>query len=344
MFLFRYGYICEDAAKADSSYDVLHFMKSHHKPVTYDEIQSVLWYLPLDKIKHALVTTPSLVNVEQETYFYAPNLPINANELQTLICVMDEEISTEGFLVGKDLKGLIDKYCPSAAIDLVDMKDWAIRNCLSYILRDNFEFTGALISQKGHAISTGEAYRDFCQQHEKLTLNQLKEFSVEINLPIYWDEVLSVMVRTSATEMRRADGIHFDIDETDAVLDTLCAGDYIPIREIRLYLQFPSIEVPWNGFVLESYLKSYSKRFQLFQVSVLDSEYYGVVVRRASALQNYEQVVIDLLARSTEWKNQSEALELLVDRGLQARRRYSNFTAVVKKALLLREEIENEKK
>lgn len=343
-FLFRYGYICDNAEKADSTQDVLRFVQSHHEPVNYDVIQAALWYLPMDRIKHALLTTASLVNVEQKTYFYAPNLPINANELQTLTRVMNEEIDAEGFLVGKDLKRLIDQYCPSAAINLANMKDWAIRNCLGYILRDQFEFTGALISRKGHPLSAAEAYQDFCRQHETLTLEQLKEFSTEINLPIYWDEVLSIMVRTSANELRRSDGIHFHIKETDAALDTLCIGDYIPLHEIRLYLQFPSIEVPWNGFVLESYLRNCSELFQLFQISVSNNSFYGVVVRRKSEFQTYEQVIVDMLARSTEWKNENDALELLVAHGFQAQRRYANFSEVIRKALLLRERIENKKK
>lgn len=101
------------------------------------------------------------------------------------------------------------------------MKDWSIRNCLSYILRDSFEFTGALVSKKGSPISTADIYREFCSHHEVLTLEQLKEFSAEIDLPIYCDDVLSVMVQTSADEMRRTDGIHFDIEKTDAALDSI---------------------------------------------------------------------------------------------------------------------------
>ncbi len=340
---FRWGYIFKDA-NFDPAHDVLIFMKSQHEPTNYDAIQSALWYLPMDRIKHELVTTESLVKVSQETYFYAPNLPISQDELQILTRVMNQRISSVGFLVGKDLKNIINECCPSAAIDLADMPDWAIRNCLSYVLREEFEFTGALISEKGHPLSAAEAYRNFCGQHRKLTLGQLKEFSTEINLPINWHEVFSVMVRISKDDMRLAANIQFDTDKVDAVLCELCNGAYISIREIRQYLRFPGIGVAWNDFVLESYLKNHSKNFQLFQQSTTENGVYGVVVRRKSEFKNYEQVVIDMLARSTAWKNQDDALSLLVDCGFQKRKKYAHFDEVIKQSRQLREAITQEKK
>lgn len=340
-YMVRYGYVCQSADKADAMRDVLCFMQKSHKPLNYDEIQQTLWYIPIDRIKHALVMTDSLVNVDQETYFYAPNLPVSTEELQTLVHVMNREIDARGFLVGQHLKALIDQNCPSAAIDTAFMKDWGIRKCLSYILRDNFEFTGALVSKKGHEITIAEAYQDFCKEHEILKLPQLKDFAAEVNVPIYWDSVLSVMVRVSPDEMWRADRVRFDVAATDQVLDTLCSGDYIPIQEIRLFLQFPLIAVPWNGFVLECYLKNHSKQFRLEQVSVTENGFYGVMVRNSSKYQDYEQVVVDMLAHSQKWTDQKSALDLIVSQGYQARRRWTNFAPVIKKAELLREKMEN---
>ncbi|MDE7310244.1 MAG: hypothetical protein K2N87_01240 [Eubacterium sp.] len=338
------GYISSLAIRADASSDVLHFMKNNHEPVTYNDMQSALWYLPMEKIKNALIHIPSIVNVDKETYFYAPNLPISASEQQILIRAMRNEIDQRGFLVGKHLKALIDENCPSTAIDTAFMKDWGLRNIIGYIFRDYFEFNDAIVVEKGQKFSVSDAYQGFCREREKLMLYELEEFSEDVNVSIYWDDVFSILIRISATEFVRKDKIHFDIVATDEIIDTLCTSDYIPIQDVRFFLQFPAIEIPWNGFVLECYLKQYSKRFRLDQVSVAKSGYYGVIVRKDSILQNYEQIVIDMLARSTEWNNEKSALELLVSRGYQARRRWNGFSNVIKKALLLREKLESKEK
>lgn len=342
-FFFRHGYIYTDPGNSDPAREILSFMEDRHTPVNYETLQSEFWYLPLDVIKHSLIYTPSLVKVGEESYFYAPNLAISPQELKVLSRKMDEEISAKDFLVAKDVKNLIDRYCPFASIDLSDMSDWAIRNCLGYLLRDKFEFNRAIISKKGHPMTTNEVFADFCQRYERLTLEQLKEFSEELDLSTYWTIALSYMVRVNSKELRRNDTIRFDIEKTDAVLDIFCPGDYVPIKDINLFLQFPAIDIPWNIFVLESYLRNFSARFKLVQVSAAEKRVCGVAVRRSSPLQDYEDIVVDFLARTYRWKNEAEALELIIEHGFQQRRQYANFGNVVKKAMLLREQIEKER-
>lgn len=337
-------YISKSGVQADVTVDVLRFMQNRYEPVTYDEMQTALWYLPMGKIKQALMKIPSIVNIAQGTYLYVPNIQISADEQQILIHAIQSEIEQRGFLVGRHLKALVEKFCPSFAIDTSFMKDWGLRNVIGYMLRDYFEFQDAVIVNKGQQFSIADAYQHFCMEREKMTLYQLEEFSANINVPISWENVFSVMIRISATEFIRDGNVHFDSDAVDSILDTFCPGEYIPIREIGLYLQFPAIEIPWNGFVLECYLKKYSKRFRLDQANVTKSGYYGVIVRRNSLLQNYEQVVIDTLARSLEWNNEESALELLVSHGYQARRRWTDFSSIIKQVLLKREQLENEGK
>lgn len=335
--LFRHGYLFSDTREANVSRNVLNEMQSRHEPVRFERICSDLWYLPPEKIKHELQSIPSIVLVDTHTYFYAPNLPIGEKELESLSRALQAKIDVEGRLSTKEFRNLVDQNCPSAVIDFGDMKDWAVRNCLGYLLGDRFEFNGALISSKEYSVSASDAYRDFCRKHESVTLDQLRAFSEEISQPINWKAVLSVTVRVSEYELRRADSIHFPVEQTDSVLETLCRGDYMVLQEIGLYLQFPSIEVPWNVFVLESYLRQYSERFRLLSAGESGGGVYGVMARRNSPFQTYEQVITDILARSDRWTNDREAMELLVSRGVLARRRYQNFDDVVKQAKLLRE-------
>ena len=68
------------------------------------------------------------------------------------------------------------------------------------------------------------------------------------------------------------------------------------------------------------------------------------MVRRNCELNNYEQVVIDMLARSNKWSNEESALELLVMLGYRANRRWKGFSRITKQALLLKEKLEKKEK
>jgi len=346
-YIIRDGVISRANRLPDPAADVLNFMKSRHIPATYSEIQEKLWYIPMETIKHTLLTTPSLVNVDQAAYFYAPNLPISTDELCVLTRKMQEEIDAFGFLTGQQLKELMERHCPSAAIDMAPMKVWGIRNALGYILRDKFSFTGALVSGKDEQLTAADAYRNFCRGHKRLTLEQLKAFSVEIDARLksnYWHAVFSQMIRISADTFVRKDQIHFDVQATDTILEEICPWEYIPLQEVGLYMQFPPIEIPWNKFVLECFLNHYSEKFKAIQPAMTQSGVYGVMARKNSSFTTYQQVVTDALAHSQEWSDRESAIAYLIRHGFQARSKLANADAIVKEALLMRERLESGKK
>lgn len=313
-------------------------------PITYDEMQRELWYIPLDKIKYALLSNPALINVEKEAYFYAPNFPINKGELDILRNIMQREIGDMGFLSGEDLRKIIEENCPAVAIDIEGFTDWGLRNIIGYLLRDQFDVNGALLCKKGMKSSVQQIYRDFCKKRKRVCLRELKEISEKTGTPIAWKTVMYEMIRVSKSDFVRKDLIEFNVEKVDIILDSICGNrSYIPIHEIGMFLQFPGIGIPWNGFVLESYLIRFSGQFQLLQAGIAESGYYGVMVRKESEYQSYQDVIIDALAHSEEWENEKTALEWIVQKGYQARKRWSGFDKILKEVDLRRIQIRDKK-
>lgn len=328
----------------DSDRDVLRMLSKSAVPLNYQEMQTALWYIPLERIKHALVTDPSMVNVDRETYFYAPNIPVTPEEMATIRRAMRQEIEQSGYMVAKRLVELIQQKCPSAAINLTDFKDWGLRNIFGYVLREEFTFSGTIISEKGRKIEMWDLYGSFCREREEMQLAELKAFSTDIGSPIYWDTVLREMVRVNATTFIRRDRITFNAEEADRAIADMCSGDMLPVQDIQLYLHFPPIEVPWNIYVLESYLHRGSKLFRIEQASVSQDKVYGIVVRNNTAISSYKDAVIQLLANSHDWQDEASAMEIVIARGCQATRLWSNFSEVAKAAALLREKLDEAKK
>ena len=328
----------------DPDRDVLRMLSKSSVPMNYQQMQEALWFIPLERIKHALVTDPSMVNVDKETYFYAPNIPVTPEEMATIRKAMRQEIEQSGYMVAKRLVELIGKKCPSAAINLADFKDWGLRNIFGYVLREEFTFSGTIISERGRKIEMWDLYGSFCREREEMQLAELKAFSADIGSSIYWDTVLHEMVRINATTFVRRDKITFNTEEADKAIEGICPGDMLPVQDIQLYLHFPTIEVPWNIYVLESYLHRGSKLFRIVQASVSQDKVYGIVVRANSAITSYKDAVIQLLAHNHDWQDEASGMEIVIARGCQATRLWSNFSEVAKAAALLREKLDKEEK
>lgn len=328
----------------DPDRDVLRMLSKSAVPMNYQQMQIALWFIPLERIKHALVTDPSMVNVDKETYFYAPNIPVTPEEMATIRRAMRQEIERNGYMVAKQLVELIRQKCPSAAINLADFKDWGIRNIFGYVLRDEFTFSGTIISEKGRKIEMWDLYGSFCREREEMQLTELKAFSADIGASIYWDTILDEMIRINATTFIRRDRITFNTEEADKAIEDMCPGDMLPVQDIQLFLHFPPIEVPWNIYVLESYLHRGSKLFRIEQASVSQDKVYGIVVRNQSAITTYKDAVIQLLAHSHDWQDEASGMEMVIARGCQATRLWSNFSEVAKTAALLREKLDEAKK
>lgn len=328
----RYNYLFGYNKEPAPNRDVIEYMKKSNLPVTYSEIENGLWYIPLDKIKYTLVTTPGIVNVASEAYLYAPNLPISENEIQQIAELISHALLQRNYISDVELMQLIEEHCPSVLMNTPNYPMWGLRNALAYLLRDKFSFRGAIISGKDEEISMAEVFTDFCQRSEHITVNELKQFASELNTVIYWDSVYSEMVRVNQNEFVRKDQIHFDVEHTDSVLENLIQSAYTPIKTINLFLHFPAIDVPWNNFVLESYVAHYSKRFRLLHASFTATDCCGAMVRQDSGISDYRTLIVDVLAKNTGWKNKKDALQLLVDLGYQQRRSYSDIEKVMQEA------------
>lgn len=333
----RYNYIFGYNKEPAPNVDVVEYMKNSYLPVTYQIIEQKLWYIPIDKIKHILVTTPGIVNVASETYLYASNLPINESETNKIINLIKDELLQKSYISDTELMQLIKKHCPAVLVNTADYPTWGLRNALAYLLREKFSFRGAIISAKNEEISMAEVFIDFCRRFERITVDEIKQFASELNTVVYWDSVYNEMIRVNQNEFVRRDQIHFDVEHTDLILDSLIPKTYTPIKTINLFLQFPTIDVPWNSFVLESYVGHYSKKFRLLHASYTATDCCGAIVRQNSGITDYRTLIVDVLANSTGWKNKKDALQLLVDLGYQQRRSYSDIENVMQEATTRRQ-------
>jgi len=344
-FLQKHSYLTISQNKADSANDVLRIMKGFHQPQNYEEIHKRAWYIPYDKMKRLLSSNKSIVNIAAGTYFYAPNLPVNADEIEQLTSIIQAELNYRSYINTVDMMNLIHNKCPSIAINTREYTTYGLRNCLGYILKDKFTFKGSIISTVGNKINMSDMYAEFAKSHENLSFDDLKNFSNEIHAEIYWNSIIKEMVRVSDKKMVRRDLIKFDVDKVDAVLEEICPDAYMPLKDISFFLCFPNIGYQWNEYVLESYLFNESEKFKLIHNSFAQNGVYGAMVRIDSPITNYRTLIVDVLSSSDALDSNAldstkSALQYIVKHGFQHKRQYEGIEQIIQEAKLMNKQKE----
>lgn len=338
-FSVYHGTICLHGKSANIMADVVRLFQECYEPITYTQMSEQLWYIPMDRIKYALVREKSIVLIDQETYFYAPNFPISTHELAALQQAMRRQIEDEDSLVARSLRELMKLHCPNAVMDTANWKDWGVRNVMAWLLRDQFDFNGAIICEKGAGMDTHMVFHSYCKSHDRITMDELKNLCSQLDVSgIYWDSVLAEMVRISRDEFLSKRLISFDSESTDRVLEQACPGDYMPLKDFTLFMSLPGVAVPWNGFLLESYLRDYSRIFRLEQASPVEHTPIGTMVRRMSPFLTNRDLLIDVLVHDDSWHTPEEALDVLVEGGYRTQRLMGNDIAEIIQAAQMQQE------
>ena len=76
----------------------------------------------------------------------------------------------------KQILTMINEKCPGVAINTEEYTTYGFRNCLGCILKNSFSFNGPIISELGKEISTADVYAEYCEEREKVTLDDLKKY------------------------------------------------------------------------------------------------------------------------------------------------------------------------
>lgn len=336
IYSFNKTHIARIGSSNDIESEITKILMESHIPISYDDIQKKLWYIPYDSIRNAVGRIENAAYVGDSSFVYAPNFNISSDELSKLITAMHNTIYSKGYIVAKDLQKLYIKNCPFSAMDSSDYKDYAIREILRVLLKDKFHFSSSVISENGTALTYGDIYENYAKERDIVTVSELQELSSELGVQIYWDSIMNQMIRISPEELVNKRLFKFDIESIDKHLESICDGDYVLLKDIRLYLSFPPLNYKWNGFILYSYLLLFSRKFSIVRHGFVYSDNFGAMVKNTSPLRSYEQVAADVLSKDNFWNDEKSALKCIINAGLQKNNANKHIASIIKMAKQIR--------
>jgi hypothetical protein len=337
-------YINKDRVFRDESYrhigspkdEVKRLLEEECRPMSDDEIFKKLDWIPEEKIKVAFMQcsiTQEILSNGDHSRFILESFDISGDELEWLSNWIRQELDDAEFMGSMDLvKALKSKY-PEFAERNCNFRDIGIRNALALLLQDYFNFNGNLITKKGKTVSNEKLFVDFCKTRESFNVDDVDAFADSLNVPALYDVIYTYSFRLNDRDFIR-DVPSMDVDAIDSVIENfLNEENFIPLKKIDFWGNFPITVGRWNHFLLESFLWRCSKKFKLVHSNFSKTTFAGAIVRKDATL-NFEDVLV--YALSEKDFDAVNAKKFLKDEGFLAREKCSNIDTLLEKARQMR--------
>lgn len=307
-------------------------LQDYGRPATYDEIFAALPHLPQSKIKFILASNVEFVNNGRSEYFHESIVHLSDEELDGIAEIIQRTIDEKDFIGGNELYDAIRAKYPYIIDENHALSMYGFRDALKAKLGDKFSFKGNIISRSGQELSMTDVFAKYARSHDTFTLSELQSLANSLATPIYFEAIYENSLRISQDQFVTKTAAHFPVEAMDEALDRICMGKYIPLLEATNFGALPYVGFPWNIFLLEHYVASYSQKYMLLHSSFNGTEGAGAIVKRSAGIDSFDDLIVDLLANNQIEMKKAPVLQFLSDKGYLARRRYSEIESLIIKA------------
>lgn len=307
-------------------------LQDYGRPATYDEIFAALPHLPQSKIKFILASNVEFVNNGRSEYFHESIVHLSDEELDGISEIIQRTIDEKDFIGGNELYDAIRAKYPYIIDENHTLSMYGFRDALKAKLGDKFSFKGNIISHSGQELSMADVFAKYARSHDTFTLSELQSLANNLATPIYFEAIYENSLRISRDQFVAKTAAHFPVEAMDEALDRICMGTYIPLLEATNFGAFPYAGFPWNIFLLEHYVASYSQKYMLLHSSFNGTECAGAIVKRSAGIDSFDDLIVDLLANNQIEMKKAPVLQFLSGKGYLARRRYSEIESLIIKA------------
>lgn len=254
-------------------------------------------------------------------------------ELDGIAEIIQRTIDERDFIGGNELYDAIRAKYPYIIEENHTLSVYGFRDALKAKLGDKFSFKGNIISRSGQEISMVDVFAKYARSHDSFTLSELQGLADSLATTIYFDTVYENSLRISRDQFVSKAAAQFPVADIDEVLDRICTEKYIPLPEVTNFGALPYVGFPWNSFLLEHYVASYSQKYLLLHSSFNGTECAGAIVKRSAGIGSFDDLIIDLLANNNQIEmKKAPVLQYLSDNGYLARRRYSEIESLIIRA------------
>lgn len=325
-------YIAKKGVQVNLREELINLFMNAGRPMNIEEIYGALPNANHSAINSIIKDKDFIVNFRGKSYFYKEIFIIDDNQLAEIDNFIAQQLKIKDQISGGELYEYINKELPDVIQSNPGVTELGIKNMIRINLDYKYNFKGDIISKQGSTIDVKTLYSEFCQNRERFSLDELDEFKESIGKRyIDWNAIMMVSVRTSQTLFVRRDFISFDFDKIDEAISRYCKNDYVSFADIINFTDFPTIEINWNKFVLESYVYYGSKEYKLIHAAFNDDKPVGAIVKINSHISNFDDLLVDII-KDFRLFDEEKAFEYLLENDYIRTRKVKNIASLIEKA------------
>lgn len=301
--------------------------------LNYAQIQEHCPYLDPAAIKAALSSSDSFVWTAPETYAQTDLIELSEHDVEKVKRAILPKMQEDGYFPLNRLP--IEESCERNP----DISRTAVRDAMYLRYMSSVcSRRGVIATPKGSALSSYDLMKRHCLSLDRATMQELSQYEYELTGSRHFiiRVACGCMVRTDADSFVSDERIAFDIKATDEALRLFVGEKIAPITEITSFTSFPDVKgYPWNLYLLESFLRRFSRKYRL-EGGPAQSGYVGGIHPRFTSFDSYEDMLAAAVIQDSVPLDEDAIGRYLTDRKYILRRSRKVKT-VFRKALKLYE-------
>ena len=269
-------------------YEVARFFAGTNKSLSIEDLQENLPFVPSEKILSALSDTKKYLSTPTGKFFSVAKIQFDEEE----ICAAKKKIF---FHIGK--KGCAEPADYDLTSNFALNPEVASKDLLNVIHEKYFADAFAKRGKTffGRNATQSNVKQDSYEDKLMSLLTRQDETDLDTllsagDMTTVLSNALKITVRVSEKIFVKASRIKFDIDEIDAALTPFVQEKIIPLKAVTSFSDFPPVEgYSWNLFLLESFLRRYSRKYR-FMTQCVGNANIGAIYPRSMKFNDYFEV------------------------------------------------------
>ncbi|MBR1421801.1 MAG: hypothetical protein IJ575_12210 [Selenomonadaceae bacterium] len=336
---FYFDEFCSAQRSTELDYEILKFFLFMRTSLSLERLESRFPYVPRDKIVEVLNDRTKYLPTKNKKFFPTFNVQCDIDEVNAIEAQIDSQISKNGFATFDECDLSIN-FSINHEIFEKDICDLIFEKFFA----DKFVMRGRRIFKKGQkiprikSVKLTDKFRDFIAEHDEITIDKLFSFSEKLKKAQYTalDIAYESMLRVDKNLFVRDSLIHFDIDGIDESLDPFVQGKIISIRDVTSFTGFPPVDgYSWNLFMLESFLRKFSRRYA-FDAPVTNSSNIGAIYPRSMKFKDYLDLQATVIIQEKILLEKSAIYEFLKSEGYRAQLKTQIIDQIIERVLEIR--------
>lgn len=320
---FCFDEFCSASKMTRLDYEVSKIFTTTEDSLSLEDLQEKLLYVPTEKILAVLNDSKKYLPTNTGRYFPVSKIKFDLEEIRSVNQQISSHIGADGYAVLGDCD-LSSNFALNPELTEKDLRNVIYEKFFSA----DFTKRGKKIFKKGADVkeksptTPSKSLRKFLGDQDELSAEKLFAFAEDLGIARHVALCVAheKMVRVTKNLFVRDSSVNFDVAGIDDALTPFVKGKIISLRGVTSFTGFPPVEgYSWNLFLLESFLRKYSKKYT-YDTPAANSANTGAIYPKSMKFDDYLDVQVAAVIQEKIPLEKSAVEDFLVERGFRSTR------------------------